>query len=191
MFLGGGAQRTHAGGVVRLDDGAAIGVLSADGAIVGALRPIRVLQAVGAVGPAVRRHAVGLEEGVLLLDAEPRLLALHFVHDRLARDARVGRDGLAHALGRVGIGLVAVAQHEDVGAVRAERVAVDRARHEQDLRVGARRLLGRGAVKVPDGQVLGRRRRLGERLGFAAELVVAADPDVLSLNHARLRFAKT
>ena len=159
MFLG-EAQRTHAGGVVRPDEGAAIGVLSADGAIVGALRPIRVLQAVGAAASrtASRRRA----RRCTPVDAEPRLLALHFVHDRLARDARVGRDGSPTPLG-VGIGLVAVAQHEDVGAI-GQRVAVA---HGEQTQSRARRLLGR-EPQVPDGQVLGRRRRLGERLGFAA-----------------------
>lgn len=55
-------------------------------------------------GPAEGGDAVGLEEGVLLLNAEPGLEGLDLVHHLGALDARVVLDG-RH------VGLVAVAHH--------------------------------------------------------------------------------
>merc|ERR1719198_1203172 len=167
--------------VVRLDHCATKGVLGADGAVVRALRA-----RLAVLWPAVRRLLVGLEEGVLLLDAEPRLVARNLVHDLVGVHARVGRDRRAEAARPVRVGLVAVAEHEDVRAPRAERVLVDGARLEQHLRVLARRLLGRRAVKVPDREVIDGLGGGVERLGLAAQLALAAHPDVLGHHLAAL-----
>ena len=59
------------------------------------------------------------------------------VHDLVGVHARVGRDRRAEAARPVRVGLVAVAEHEDVRAPRAERVLVDGARLEQHLRPSA------------------------------------------------------
>jgi hypothetical protein len=182
---GGGSRRwdrcgalTQARSIVSLDDWAAVRVLGADATVVRALRAIGEAP----LWPAVRGDAVGLEERVLLLDAKPRLRVLDRLHDLVARDARVGRDRRAHAHRRVRVGLVAVAEDDDVlgraGGAGAERVLVDRARHEEHLRVAARRLLGGGAIKIPHRQLGHAERRARESLGLATKLVVAADPDV-------------
>ena len=87
----------------------------------------RYLRAVGlpALGPAEGRDAVRLEEGVLLLDPEPRLLLLGLLHHVGGLDARVAVDGRA-------VRLEAVAHHEDVLAL-AEGVRVDGAGLEHHL----------------------------------------------------------
>ena len=71
---------------------------------------------------ATARRTVGLKQGVLLLDAEPRLVLLDPVHDMVARDARVGRDRVTDALRLVGIGLVAIAEDDDVVLVLLDYV---------------------------------------------------------------------
>lgn len=68
------------------------------------------------LGPA-KDLAVGVEEGVLLLETEPRLLGLGGVHDLLAVRSVVGIVGGA-------VVVVALAEDEDVGAT-TERVLED------------------------------------------------------------------
>ena len=81
-------------------------------------------------------------------------LRVNLGHDLVGVHTGVVLNGLAEALWTIRVGLVAVAQHEDVIMVRAERVIVKSARPEQHFRVLARCLLSRAAVEVPDGQLI-------------------------------------
>ncbi|KAJ8577026.1 hypothetical protein ON010_g2177 [Phytophthora cinnamomi] len=158
--------------VVRVHDEAAEHRVRAGAAVVRALRAGEA-----ALGPAVRRHAVLLEQRVLLLDAEPRLLALGRLHHAGRVGARVVGDGRQ-------VRLQAVAQHQDVLAA-AERVLEDGHGTQQHLRVLAGRLARARAVEVPHRQVGQRLHGLGQRLGLAAQVLArAADPHVLGERHA-------
>ncbi len=137
---------------MRLDEVTANGVTGAGRAIVGALGA-----GVAVGGPAQGPLGPGVQHGVLLLDAEPGLLALGLLHRRSARMAGVGGDGLGLGHGAVGVdagGLVGVAHHQDV-VTAAEGVAVDGAGDEVHLGVVAGGLAGGGTIVVPGGEVLG------------------------------------
>ena len=98
-----------------------------------------------ALGPTVG-GAVHIEEGVLLLDTEPGLDVLCLVHDLLGMVAVVGAV-------RGAVVVVALGENEDV-LTAAERVLEDGGGAEVDVRVAAGGLVGRGAVKVPDTEVV-------------------------------------
>jgi hypothetical protein len=124
--------------VVSLGNVAAVGILRAHGAVVRALSTGET-----SLGPAKRRHAIGLEQGVLLLNPKPGHQGLGLLHGVGSLDAGVVLDG-RH------VGLVAVAHHQNVLAA-TERVREDGLGLEEDLGVVAGGLARGGAVKVPDG----------------------------------------
>ena len=106
-----------------------------------------VVRALGAgetaLGPTVG-GAVHVEEGVLLLDTEPGNDVLGKLHDLSGMVAEVGPVGSA-------IVVVALCEDEDVVAA-AEGVLEDSSRAEVDVGVVAGRLVGGGAIEVPDAQ---------------------------------------
>jgi len=89
--------------------------------------------------------AVEVEEGVLLLDAEPGLLVDALVGHLQAGLALVGVRGGA-------VELVGVAHHQDVVAA-AEGVLVDGHRVQVGVRVGPLGLVARASIVVPNGQL--------------------------------------
>jgi hypothetical protein len=149
-------------------------LVGADTAVVAALRGGEAAEG-EAVGPTV------LEERVLLLDAEHRLL--------------VGVLGGRHGTGPTGVrdvGLHGDVEHlrhheEVVAAADRVRAAEDRLQHA--VRLVAGRLVGRRAVEAPYRELLG---AVGEDLGLRAQLgrrLRAVDPDVLRLvGHLRASF---
>lgn len=129
----------EAGLVMRLDDVAAEDLAGADTTVIRALGsrvPVH-WPAVWAI-----RH---VEQGVLLLEAEPRLLGLVRLHQLR---------GLVAVVVLVGgsIGIPALAQDEDVG-VTAHWVGEDGDGAEVDVGVATGGLTRRRAVKVPFWQV--------------------------------------
>lgn len=120
---------------MSLNDDAAERILGAYSAVVRALRAW-----VAALGPAQGRLLVLVEQGVLLLEAEPRDLVQLLVEDGVGWRAGVGRDGLH-------VGGQAVAQHQDVGCT-AERIREDGARAQQHLGVVAGGLAGGGTCRA-------------------------------------------
>jgi len=126
--------------VMRLDDIAAEDLAGAVAAVVGSLRGREAVP-----GPAVR-PARRVEQRVLLLQPEPKLLRGVLLHQHGSVVAEVVGVGLAVRHPRL-------AQDEDVVA-EAEGVRVHGDGAEVDVGVVARRLAGRGAVKVPFGQLL-------------------------------------
>ena len=100
-----------------------------------------------ASGPA-KGPVVVVQKSVLLLEAEPRHVLGVGLHDLGALVAVVELVGRA-------IGAPALGQDNDVGGA-AEGIRVDGAGAQVDVRVLAGRLVGRGAVEVPDGELLGR-----------------------------------
>lgn len=99
-----------------------------------------------AVGPA-KRTVIEVEEGVLLLKTEPRLVVGISLHHLVAVMAEVVLVGSA-------IRVPALGQDNDVGR-STEGIGVDGTRTEINIRVVARGLAGGGAVKVPDGKIFG------------------------------------
>ncbi len=153
-----------AGGGVGLDDVTAPDLVGADAAVV---RTLRAGEA--ALGPA-ERVAV-LEERVLLLDAEHRLLVGVLLGRRRARGAGVG--GV-----RGHVGEQHLAHDEDVVAA-ADRVRADEHRAEHAVGLLARGLVGARAVEAPDAGLVA----VGDDLGLRAQQrrrLGAVDPDVLS-----------
>jgi len=86
---------------------------------------------------------VQAHDGVLLLDAEPRLFAEVLVEDLIGPVPEVGAVGLGQR--QVGLGL---AEHHDVGCA-SEGVFEDAHGLEEHLGVVAGGLLRGGAVEVP------------------------------------------
>lgn len=124
-----------------LDDLPGDDLVGADAAVVGPLGPGEAVR-----GPA-EGPAVDVQEGVLLLDAEPGLLLLHEarVHGLLALEPFVrGRRRVVEVEG--------LAEHEDV-VVATEGVLVDRYRLQEDLTVLPVGLVRRAAVVGPEWQV--------------------------------------
>ena len=124
---------------MRLDDVTAEDLASADTTVIRALG-----SRVPVDGPSVRtiRH---VEQGVLLLKTEPRLLGLVGLHQLRGLVAVV-------VLVWGSIRIPALAQNEDVG-VAAHWVGEDGDGAEVDVGVATGGLTGRRAVKVPFGQV--------------------------------------
>ena len=160
---------------VRLDDVAAEHLVGADTAVVEALR-----RGEAALGEAVRTAA--LEERVLLLDAEQRLLARELLGDRREQRARVGRV-------RRHVGEQHFAHHEHVSGRRA----AGRGTRTRACSTQSDALPGAWFVLEPSKPQIG---RLGE-VGLAVEdlrlrpqtrgRLGAVDPDVLGLDsHASL-----
>merc|ERR1719171_900194 len=156
--------------VVRLRDGAAKGHLVAAAAVVGALRTLRL----ALVREAERDLLPGLEERVLLLNAEPRHLRLRLLHHLQARRALVPLHGLLR------FRVEALAPNQLVRGP-AERIVEDGHRTDQDFRVGPWGLLRRRPVVVPDRQLGGIRRDLVHRLRLGADVEGA---EVLALTPA-------
>jgi hypothetical protein len=156
----------QAGVGVRLHHVTAVDLIGTDAAVVAALRGREAAEG-EAVGAAV------LEEGVLLLDAEDRLLIGVLGGDLGALAPGVGLVGLHRDVQHLG-------HHEDVVAP-ADRVRAGEHGLEHAVRLVARGLVGRRAVEAPDRELLdavvqdlGLRAQLRRRLG-------AVDPDVLRL----------
>ena len=106
-----------------------------------------VVRALGAGEAALRpavRGAVHVEQGVLLLDTEPRLEVLGLVHGLLRVVAEVGAIGGA-------VAVVALGEDEDVVAA-AEGILEDGGGTEVNIGVVARSLVGGGAIEVPDAE---------------------------------------
>lgn len=134
-------ELTKAGLVVSLNNVAHDNLAGTDTAVVRALRSRET-----AVGPA-KRTVVQVEEGVLLLKTEPRLMVGISLHHLVAVMAEVVLVGGT-------ISVPALSQDDDVGR-STEGIGVDGARTEINVRVVAGGLAGRGAVKVPDGEIFG------------------------------------
>lgn len=141
--LGVGSRELHAGvetgPVVGLDDLAADYFVSADAAVVRALRTRETV-----LRPA-KRSTVEVQESVLLLDTEPRLLILDGLH-RLVRPVP-----LVRFRWRL-VAVVRVAEHELVVAA-TEGIVVNRHRIEEYVTVGTVGLVRRAAVVSPRRQV--------------------------------------
>lgn len=151
------------------DDLAAEDLVGADAAVVATLRG-------GEAAEREAQRAALLEEGVLLLDAEPRLLVGELLGHLDERGA-----GVAGVRGHVDV--EDLAEHQHVAAA-ADRVRAGEHRLEHAVGGGAVGLVGAGSVETPDrefgavGQDPGLRTELGGRLG-------AVDPDVFSLEGHR------
>lgn len=115
----------------------------------GVLTSSTVVRALGtgetALGPA-ERSTIRIEEGVLLLQTEPRLRVLCLVHDLLRVMAVVGLVGSA-------IVVVALGKNEDV-VTSTERVLEDGSGAKVYIRVVARGLVSGRAVKIPDAELV-------------------------------------
>lgn len=146
----------QAGLVVGVDDVAAEDLAGADTAVVGALGPGEAV-----LGPAIG-PAVDVEERVLLLEAEPKLLRGVRLHKDVGVAAEVIRVGLA-------VGAPRLAHDEDV-VTETERVRVEGDGAEVDIGIVAGRLARRRAVEVPLWQLIHRGGLLGERLRRALAL---------------------
>ncbi len=123
-----------------------------------------------------------LEEGVLLLDAEHRLLVGVLLDHRAQLGPGVGRVG-----GEVGE--LDLAHHQlVVGA--AQGVGTDEHGPEHAVGVVSERLVGARAVEAPDARLLA----VGDDLGLAPQQrrrLGPVDPDVLSLvRHMRSSVAR-
>ena len=97
-----------------------------------------------AFGPSVRR-AIGVEEGVLLLQTEPWNVLLGLLHDLGSVVAVVGPVGGAIVVVRLG-------KNEDVGTA-TEGVLEDGSRSEVNVGIVTRSLVGGRAIKVPDAEI--------------------------------------
>ena len=98
-----------------------------------------------------RRHAIRLEEGVLLLDSEPGDEGVHLLHRLRATDTGVVLNG-GH------VGLVAVAHDQDIFPA-TEGIGKDGLGLQEHLGVVPGSLASGGAIEVPDGPMTG----VGER----------------------------
>jgi hypothetical protein len=179
--------RVQAGLDVGLDNVTAEDLAGADTTVVRALGAREAAHR-PAVGPTVH-----VEEGILLLEAEPRLLLLVVRGELIAFVAVVV--GVRRA-----VGIPALTDHQDVRG-QTEGVWEDRHRAQVDVRVVARGLPGRRAIKVPFGKVLDGElaalwnlgeslgevskrsrgsalRMMGTNLRFRAEATNGIDPDV-------------
>ena len=126
------------GPVVSLDNIATKDFAGADTAVIWALGSGEAI-----LGPAKGMQIV-VEQSVLLLDAEPRLVLAGQLHGFQAGSAVVG-------LARFLVVLVGVAENESVVA-QVKGIPVDSHRIEVDVRVAALGLVSRAAVIVPNRQ---------------------------------------
>ena len=124
---------------VRFDDVAAVHLVGADAAVVEALRR----REAAAVREAVRTAV--LEERVLLLDAEQRLVARVLLRDRREQRARVRRV-------RRHVGEQHLA-HDELVVAAADRVGTREHGLQHAVRVAARRLVRARTVEAPDREV--------------------------------------
>lgn len=137
---------------------------------------VRSLRAGKAQLRPAQRMVVDVQQRVLLLDAEPRLLGGTHLLGHLGALLALVR------LGRCAVVLVRLAQDENVRCA-AERITVDGDRMQVDVGVGADRLLGAAAVKVPDGQLLDAVGHLVDGAILAAHILAGSvDPDVRGLD---------
>lgn len=110
----------------------------------GKRRTLRSRVAERRLGPS-ERMPVDVEQRVLLLHAEPRVLVLRRVHRLQAATAVVGRMRLELVVERLA--------HHQLVLAHTERVRVDGHRLQEHVRVGTRGLPGRRAVEVPQREV--------------------------------------
>mmetsp|Transcript_36331 Transcript_36331/g.102641 ORF Transcript_36331/g.102641 Transcript_36331/m.102641 type:complete len:314 (-) Transcript_36331:77-1018(-) len=168
----------QAGLVVGLNNVAGNSGTSSGRAVVWALWPGEAAR-----GPAEGPLGAGVEEGVLLLNAEPGLIALSFLHDLSSRGAGVRWDGLHLSDGTIGVDtgrLVGIAHNDDVAKARAEGIPVDLAGDDVNLGVFSGGLAAGAPIVVPGGEVLGTGHFLGDGPGLAAKILAgAANPHVL------------
>ena len=114
-----------------------------------------------ALGPTVG-GAIDIEEGILLLETEPRDGVLGEVHDLL---------GVVTVVGHVGGAVVVVSLSEDEDVVAAaEWIFEDGGGAEVDIGIAARGLVGGGTVKVPDAELADVRDFFGDSLGTTGEM---------------------
>ena len=107
-------------------------------------------------GPSVRR-AIGVEEGVLLLETEPGDLLLCLFHDL---------GGMVAVVGPVRGTVVVVGLGEDEDVVTAtEGILEDRSGTEVDIGIISGSLVGGGAIEVPDTELAD----VGDLLGDGLE----------------------
>jgi hypothetical protein len=96
------------------------------------------------LGPSVGR-AIGVEEGVLLLETEPGDLLLCLLHDLV---------GMVAVVGPVGGAIVVVGLCKDEDVVTAtEGILEDRGGTKVDIGVVSGSLVGGGAIEVPDTEL--------------------------------------
>ncbi len=155
--------RRQAGAQVLLDEPASVDLVRPHAAV-----ELSLGRRVAGIGPAERSAAA--EQGVLLLDAEPRLRGLAELDDRAQQGAGVG------AVRRT-VGVVHLAQHEQVAAA-ADRIRAGERRLQDAVALVAGRLVGAGAVEAPLRGLLPAVQHLGLGTQLAGRLG-AVHPDVL------------
>jgi hypothetical protein len=124
--------------------------------------------------PADRSGTIGFEEGVLLLETEPRfdvLCEIHYLGSVVAVVCPVGST----------VVVVCLCKDKDV-VTTTEGVLEDRRRTEVDVGVVARSLVGGGAIKVPDAELTDVGNLFGDGSGLGAETAITVDPDILCLD---------
>mmetsp|Transcript_49712 Transcript_49712/g.103421 ORF Transcript_49712/g.103421 Transcript_49712/m.103421 type:complete len:615 (-) Transcript_49712:45-1889(-) len=159
--------------VVLLRDGPANGNAAACTGVVGSLRRwLRAILVEAQRNLCFLSDLPGPHQGVLLLDAKPRIQMFVLLHDLRTRGTRVANCRLTIP------GIVGFGQHQDMGT-SAERILEDRLGVEVDLRVVAVCLLRAAAVIVPHTKPFhgSRQRRHGHRLG--PRNLLGIQPDVL------------
>jgi hypothetical protein len=162
--------------VVSLDNVTAVNLTVTDTAVVRALG-----RGEATSGPAVGVSKV-IKKGVLLLNAKPNISIGVSIHELGALVSVV------RAIGGT-IRVVALSKNNNV-VTESERIGVNGNGSEVDIRVVAGGLLGRGAVKVPLGEVGGAGGLLIKSLTFGSDVVGTVNPDVLSHDSSLLRKAK-
>lgn len=136
--------------------------------------------------PTERSVSVGIEEGVFLLETEPRYGVLCELHDLGSVVTIVCPVGST-------VAVVGLCKDKDVFTA-TEGVLEDRSRTEVDIGVVARRLIGGGAIKVPDAELADVGHLFGDGLwgmsatrrcqkectngGLGAEAAITIDPDI-------------
>lgn len=107
--------------------------------------------------PAVR-SVIAAEKGIFLLETKPGLIVricVHYLHAVVTEVVLVGS----------AIGVPALSENDDVGRA-AERIGVNGARAEVDIRVVTRSLVGGRTIEVPDGEIFRLVVLFRESLGF-------------------------
>lgn len=159
---------------MSLDDISTVDLASTDTAIVRALR----------TREAAYRPAVGLvqeiEKCVLLLETEPRLMGLVSLHELRALMAVV-------ELVWGSIGIPAFSDDQDVGGT-TERIGEDGHRSEVNIRIVARSLTGRAAVKVPLRKILNFEFTALRDLGESLRRKIVSDSEIMCSRERLLTF---
>jgi len=130
------------------------------------------------LGPTVRL-TIGVEQGVLLLESEPRLVSLGQVHVLLGHVPVVVGSGSS-------IGEVTSTENEDV-IPTPEGITEDRDGPQENIGIVSRSLLGGRTIKVPLLQLGDLGDLLAKSHGLASKSTGSIDPDVFGHDLLTLR----